>query len=42
MDEYGNKMPNAGPSVVVDLVGFKEVPAPGEEVLVVESERRAR
>lgn len=37
-DENGKTMENASPGVPTEIVGWKEVPAAGEEILEVESE----
>ncbi|XP_039200287.1 translation initiation factor IF-2, mitochondrial isoform X1 [Crotalus tigris] len=42
LDENGKTMENASPGVPTEIVGWKEVPAAGEEILEVESEQRAR
>ncbi|XP_034966844.2 translation initiation factor IF-2, mitochondrial [Zootoca vivipara] len=41
-DENGKAMEVAPPSMPVEIVGWKEVPSAGEEILEVESEQRAR
>ncbi|XP_017161040.1 translation initiation factor IF-2, mitochondrial [Poecilia reticulata] len=41
-DENGRAVPEAAPSAVVQVVGWKELPSAGETVLEVESEQRAR
>ncbi|XP_061481725.1 translation initiation factor IF-2, mitochondrial isoform X2 [Rhineura floridana] len=41
-DENGKSMEAAPPSMPVEIVGWKEVPSAGEEILEVESEQRAR
>ncbi|XP_053101996.1 translation initiation factor IF-2, mitochondrial isoform X2 [Hemicordylus capensis] len=41
-DENGKAMETASPSMPVEIVGWKEVPSAGEEILEVESEQRAR
>ncbi|KAL2086664.1 hypothetical protein ACEWY4_017723 [Coilia grayii] len=41
-DENGLSMGEAGPSAAVQIVGWKELPSAGEEILEVESEQRAR
>lgn len=41
-DENGRAVPEAGPSVAVEVVGWKELPSAGETILEVESEQRAR
>uniref|UniRef100_A0A673BP46 Translation initiation factor IF-2, mitochondrial n=1 Tax=Sphaeramia orbicularis TaxID=375764 RepID=A0A673BP46_9TELE len=41
-DENGRAVTEAGPSVAVEVVGWKELPSAGETILEVESEQRAR
>lgn len=41
-DENNRAMSEAGPSTPVEIVGWKDVPSAGEEILEVESEQRAR
>uniref|UniRef100_A0A3P8ZFG4 Translation initiation factor IF-2, mitochondrial n=1 Tax=Esox lucius TaxID=8010 RepID=A0A3P8ZFG4_ESOLU len=41
-DENNCTMKEAGPSNAVEIVGWKELPSAGEEILEVESEKRAR
>ncbi|CAI5771344.1 translation initiation factor IF-2, mitochondrial [Podarcis lilfordi] len=41
-DENGKAMEVSPPSMPVEIVGWKEVPSAGEEILEVESEQRAR
>ncbi|XP_035993580.1 translation initiation factor IF-2, mitochondrial [Fundulus heteroclitus] len=41
-DENGRVVPEAGPSVAVQVVGWKELPSAGDTILEVESEQRAR
>ncbi|XP_005748657.1 translation initiation factor IF-2, mitochondrial [Pundamilia nyererei] len=41
-DENGCAVREAGPSTVVEVVGWKELPSAGETILEVESEQRAR
>ncbi|KAJ8246191.1 hypothetical protein GJAV_G00264710 [Gymnothorax javanicus] len=41
-DENGLPAKEAGPSIVVAISGWKELPSAGEEILEVESEQRAR
>uniref|UniRef100_A0A8C5RU90 Mitochondrial translational initiation factor 2 n=1 Tax=Laticauda laticaudata TaxID=8630 RepID=A0A8C5RU90_LATLA len=40
-DDSGKIMENASPGLPTEIVGWKEVPAAGEEILEVESEQRA-
>ena len=42
LDENGKPCQDAGPSIPVEIQGLSEVPAAGEEVLVVSDERKAR
>ena len=42
VDDSGNNINSAGPSVPVEVVGFAGAPAAGDEFFVVESEARAR
>lgn len=41
-DEYNQSLTEAGPSIPVEIVGWKDLPSAGEEILEVESEQRAR
>ncbi|XP_078085995.1 translation initiation factor IF-2, mitochondrial isoform X1 [Mustelus asterias] len=41
-DENNKPMKAAGPSTPVEIVGWKELPSAGDEILEVESEQRAR
>ncbi|CAJ1052747.1 translation initiation factor IF-2%2C mitochondrial [Xyrichtys novacula] len=41
-DENGQTLKEAGPSVAVEVVGWKDLPSAGELLLEVESEQRAR
>ncbi|KAM4604086.1 translation initiation factor IF-2, mitochondrial [Polymixia lowei] len=41
-DENNRLVDQAGPSTAVEVVGWKELPSAGEEILEVESEQRAR
>jgi translation initiation factor IF-2 len=42
LDENGNPVPEAGPSIPVEIQGLSDVPAAGEEVMVLADERKAR
>ena len=42
LDENGKPVNEAGPSIPVEIQGLQEVPAAGEEVLVLGDERKAR
>jgi len=42
LDEKGKPIKEAGPSIPVEIQGLSGVPSAGEEVMVVESERKAR
>jgi translation initiation factor IF-2 len=42
LDETGKSITEAGPSIPVEIQGLTEVPAAGEEVMVMADERRAR
>ena len=42
VDDNGNNIPSAGPSILVAVVGFAGAPGAGDEFFVVESEARAR
>jgi translation initiation factor IF-2 len=42
LDEKGRQIKEAGPSIPVEIQGLSGVPSAGEEVMVVESERKAR
>ncbi|HEX9811917.1 MAG TPA: translation initiation factor IF-2 [Burkholderiales bacterium] len=42
LDEKGRPVREAGPSIPVEIQGLSGVPAAGDEVVVVESERKAR
>jgi translation initiation factor IF-2 len=42
LDERGHPVPHAGPSIPVEIQGLSEVPAAGEEVVVLGDERKAR
>ncbi|VVD82473.1 translation initiation factor IF-2 [Pandoraea pneumonica] len=42
LDETGKNAKEAGPSIPVEIQGLSEVPGAGEEVLVVQDERKAR
>uniref|UniRef100_UPI003AAF0B69 translation initiation factor IF-2, mitochondrial n=1 Tax=Centroberyx gerrardi TaxID=166262 RepID=UPI003AAF0B69 len=41
-DENSRVVPEAGPGAAVEVVGWKELPSAGEQILEVESEQRAR
>jgi translation initiation factor IF-2 len=42
LDEAGHNLPEAGPSIPVEIQGLSDVPRAGEEVMVLGDERRAR
>src|SRR6266705_8164 len=42
LDETGNSVPEAGPSIPVEIQGLSDVPGAGEEVIVLGDERKAR
>ena len=42
LDEAGHPVPQAGPSIPVEIQGLSDVPQAGEEVIVLGDERRAR
>ncbi|HEY4541597.1 MAG TPA: translation initiation factor IF-2, partial [Noviherbaspirillum sp.] len=42
LDENGKSIASAGPSIPVEIQGLAEVPAAGEEVMVMADERKAR
>ena len=42
LDENGHSIPEAGPSIPVEIQGLSDVPQAGEEVIVLGDERRAR
>ena len=42
LDDAGNKITTAGPSMPVEIQGLTGVPAAGDEMLVVDNERKAR
>ncbi|HJV86057.1 MAG TPA: translation initiation factor IF-2 [Noviherbaspirillum sp.] len=42
LDENGKNIADAGPSIPVEIQGLTEVPAAGEEVMVMADERKAR
>ena len=42
LDEAGNDVKEAGPSIPVEILGLSDVPSAGEEVIVLNDERKAR
>ncbi len=42
LDESSNEIQEAGPSIPVEVLGLSDVPASGEEVIVLNDERKAR
>jgi translation initiation factor IF-2 len=42
LDENGNTVPEAGPSIPVEIQGLSDVPGAGEDVMAIEDERKAR
>ncbi|PKO24819.1 MAG: translation initiation factor IF-2 [Betaproteobacteria bacterium HGW-Betaproteobacteria-8] len=42
LDENGNEIKEAGPSIPVEILGLSDVPNAGEEVIVLNDERKAR
>ena len=42
LDETGTEIKEAGPSIPVEVLGLSDVPASGEEVIVLNDERKAR
>jgi len=42
LDENGKNITKAGPSIPVEILGLSEVPAAGDEALVIADERKAR
>ena len=42
LDENGNAIKEAGPSIPVEILGLSEVPAAGEEAIVLADEKKAR
>ena len=42
LDEAGNEIKEAGPSIPVEILGLSDVPNAGEEVIVLNDERKAR
>jgi len=42
LDENGDTVPEAGPSIPVEIQGLSDVPGAGEDVMAMEDERKAR
>jgi translation initiation factor IF-2 len=42
LDENGKTVPEAGPSIPVEIQGLSDVPGAGEDVMAIEDERKAR
>jgi translation initiation factor IF-2 len=42
LDEAGNEIKEAGPSIPVEILGLSDVPSAGDEVIVLNDERKAR
>jgi len=42
LDENGKPLQSAGPSIPVEIQGLSEVPAAGEDMMVLTDERKAR
>ncbi|NNM63919.1 MAG: translation initiation factor IF-2 [Burkholderiales bacterium] len=42
LDEVGKLVPSAGPSIPVEIQGLTEVPVAGEEIIVLQDDRKAR
>jgi translation initiation factor IF-2 len=42
LDEAGNEIKEAGPSIPVEILGLSDVPNAGEEIIVLNDERKAR
>ena len=42
LDEAGREVKDAGPSIPVEILGLSDVPSAGEEVIVLNDERKAR
>jgi translation initiation factor IF-2 len=42
LDETGSEIKEAGPSIPVEILGLSDVPSAGEEVIVLNDERKAR
>jgi translation initiation factor IF-2 len=42
LDENGHMVPEAGPSIPVEIQGLSDVPGAGEDVMAMEDERKAR
>lgn len=42
LDEHGNNLDEAGPSIPVEILGLSDVPAAGDEVIALADEKKAR
>ena len=42
LDENGKAVTSAGPSIPVEIQGLSDVPAAGDEIIVINDERKAR